>query len=272
METTVESSYPPLSARSAIARLRRDLALGAALKAVLGTVLIVAMLFGDDAVRTAAFFAVGAAWVALTLGSRRGTALAAGSSSLIAAGMYDAAEVQLSQALRGFSLFRSTKLLGLHHLALLRHAQRRWDESADLSRALLGHRLGPLKGLARSAQLMLAGASVNVGDLPTAYRTLSQLYAERLSLGESLHLLRTQTEYEARIGAWPSLMQNIPVKVQLAELMPANDAAMVQALWALAARKTGQNEWEQWLCSRAALVGDVQEMTARQPMLRELWA
>ena len=272
METIADQTPSPLTAQAAIARLRRDLAIGAALKVTLAVALIIALSSRHDAVRTGAFFAIGAAWVAMTLGSRRGTALAAGSSSLIAAGLHDAAEAQLSQALRGFSLFRSSKLLGIHHLALLRHTQRRWDESAALSRALLRLRLGPLKSLGRSARLMLASASVNTGDLPTAYVAIVQLYGERLSLGESLHLLRTQTEYEARVGAWPSMMQNLPVKAQLAELMPAPDAATVQALWGLAARKTGRPDWEQWLCARAALLGDVQELTTRQPMLRELWA
>jgi hypothetical protein len=273
-ETAVPTAppSPPLTAKLAIARLRRDLALGVALKVALACVLVGAMIFGDETTSMAAFFAVGAAWVALTLGSRRGSALAAGSSTLIAAGLYDAAEVQLSQAIRGFSFFRSTKLMGLHHLALLRHTQQRWDESAALARALLGHRLGPLRALEKSARLMLAGACVQLGDLSGAYAAIMQLYTQRLALGEALHLLRTQSLYEAHIGAWSHLMHNAPVKVQLAELMPAGDAAVVQALLALAARKTGQPQWEQWLCARAGLLTDVPELTAKVPMLRELWA
>lgn len=268
----VSSTSAPLTAKQAIARLRRDLALSAALKVALAGVLVGAMLFADETTSMAAFFAVGAAWVALTLGSRRGSAMAANSSTLIAAGLYDAAEIQLTQAIRGFSFFRSTKLMGLHHLALLRHTQHRWDESAALCRALLGHRLGPLRALEKSARLMLAGASVHLGDLPAAYAAIMQLYAQRLALGEALHLLKTQSLYEAKLEAWSHLMQNAPVKVQLAELMPAGDAAVVQALLALAARKTGQRDWEQWLCARVGLLADVRELTTKFPMLRELWA
>lgn len=276
MESTaaepIATPTPPLNARVAIARLRRDLVLASTLKVLLWGSLIVAIAVGSETVKTAAFVAVGAAWVALAMGSRRGSALAAGSSSLIAAGLYDAAEVQLSRALSGFSLFRSTKLLSLHHLALLRHTQRRFDESAQLSRALLGHRLGPLKALGKSARLMLASASVNLNDLNRAYGAIAELYKHRLSLGEALHLLRTQLDYESRIGAWDHMAANLPVKVQLAELMPTADAAAVQALLALAARKTGRGEWETWLCERVGLLADVRELTSRMPVLRELWA
>ncbi len=276
METTATTVPPPtthpITARTAIARLRRDLALGWFLKVTIAVVLIVAIIGGDETTQTAAFFAVGIAWVALAMGSRRGSQLAAGSSSLIAAGLHEAAEVQLSHAIGKFSLFRSAKLLSIHHLALLRHTQQRFDESAQLSRALLGHRLGPLRALTKSARLMLASASVHLNDLPAAYTAISQLYAQRLSLGEALHLLRTQLDYESRIGAWTHMANGLPVKVQLAELMPTQDAAAVQALLALAARKTGQKEWEEWLCQRVGMLTDVGELTTRMPLLRELWA
>src|SRR3712207_6854480 len=57
-----------------------------------------------------------------------------------------------SQALRSFSLFRAVKLLSVHHLAVLRHAQKRWQDSAMLCRALLGQRLGSLQSLSRSEE------------------------------------------------------------------------------------------------------------------------
>ena len=262
----------PITARAAIERLRRDLALGWVVKVAISAVLVIAIVGGNETVQTLAFLAVGAGWVALAMGSRRGSQLAVGSSSLIAAGLYDAAEVQLSRVLDRFSLFRTTKLLSIHHLALLRHTQKRFDESAQLSRALLGHRLGPLRGLGRSARLMLASASVALNDLPTAYTAITQLYSHKLQLGEALHLLRTQLDYESRIGAWTNMTSGLSVKVQLAELMPAHDAATVQALLALAARKTGKKDWEDWLCERVGLLTDVRELTTRLPQLRELWA
>jgi hypothetical protein len=272
LRDTAAAGAPVYAARAdvAIGRARRDLILGALMQGALLAGLLIGMMF--DATRLATVFAVSAAWMTLTLAGRRGTALAAGSSTLIANGLYDAAEVQLAKALSGFSVFRTAKLLSLHHLALLRHTQHRWAESAALSQALLTHRLGPLRGLGRSARLMLAASSVHLGDLRSAYYAMQELYTERLTLSEALQLLRTQVEYEGRIGAWESLARSLPVKVQLAELMPSSDAAAVQGMLALAARKTGNRVMEQWLCRRVGLLCDVQELTARLPMLRELWA
>jgi hypothetical protein len=272
MESTLATSSSPIDTRRAIAQLRRDLVLGMVLKFVLGMVLVGAIAYGNDTLRMSAFFAMGVCWVAMAVGNRRGTALAAGSSSLIAAGLYEAAETQLSQSLKGVGFFRATKLLSLHHLALLRHAQGRWAESAELSNALLNHRLGPLKGLAKSARLMLASGLLHTGDLPGTYGAILQIYTQRLSLAEALQLLRVQVEYEAQIGAWQSMVRGMPVKVQLAELMGSADAAAVQGFLALASRHTQQPEWEQWLCRRVELLTDVQALTERSPLLRQLWA
>ena len=74
----------------------------------------------------------------------KGSRLAANSPSLIAAGQFDLAEYQIEQSLQNFSLFRTSKLLSLHHLAVLRHAQRRWADAAELCSALLRQRLGSL--------------------------------------------------------------------------------------------------------------------------------
>jgi hypothetical protein len=272
MESTLTTSSSPIDTRRAIAQLRRDLVLGMVLKFVLGLVLVGLIIYGNEMLRMSAFCALGAVWVALAVGNRRGTALAAGSSSLIAAGLYEAAELQLSQSLKGIGFFRSSKLLSLHHLAMLRHAQGRWEESAQLSMALLNHRLGPLKGLAKSARLMLAAGLLHMGDLPGTYAAISQIYSQRLSLQEALQLLRVQVEYEACIGAWQSMVRGLPVKVQLAELLGAGDAATVQAYLALAARKTKQPAWEEWLCRRVELLTDIEALTVRAPLLRELWA
>jgi len=262
-----------MTAQAVIGRLRRDLALSAALKwLLLGGAMAATLLLAGEWAQVGVLVALGGLWLALTIGSRRGSVLAAESSHLIAAGEYDAAEAQLEQAIRSFSLFRTSKLLSLHQMAVLRHKRRQWGDARALARALLRHRLGPLRHFRRSAQLILAEASLETGDLPAAYESLRSLYDQRLSLAESMHLLRAQLDYESRVGAWQNMAGGMPTKVQLAELMPAYDAAQSQALLALAARKTGRGDWEQWLCSRAALLADVQELVARRPILRELWA
>jgi hypothetical protein len=262
-----------MTAQAAIGRLRRDLALSATLKwLLLGTAIAATLLLAGDWLQVGVLTAIGFVWLVLTWNSRRGSVLAAESTQLIAAGDFDAAEQQLEQAMRSFSLFRTSKLLSLHQLAVLRHKQRQWQESAALNRALLTQRLGALRNLQRPARLMLAEAQLETNDVAGAYQSLSALYDQRLSLGEALHLLKAQLEYESRIGAWPHMAANLPVKVQLAELMPAYDAGATQALLALAARKVGRADWEQWLCERAALLADVQELVVRKPQMRELWA
>ena len=80
--------------------------------------------------------------------------------------------------MRSFSLFRTVKLLSLHHLAVLRHAQRRWRDSAMLSQALLRQRLGSLQGVSRSSRLMLADSLLELGDLRGAHEALPLALAE----------------------------------------------------------------------------------------------
>src|SRR5207244_8517400 len=109
---------------------------------------------------------------------------------------------QIESALRSFSLFRTGKLLSIHHLALLRQAQKRWEDAAQLCRELLKQRLGSLKHLERQSRLVLAEALLEMGDLAGAYQSIMQLYQQRLSLSEALNLLAVQLEYEARINAW----------------------------------------------------------------------
>jgi hypothetical protein len=59
--------------------------------------------------------------------------------------------------------------------------------------------------------------------------------------------------------------------VQLAELMPAQNAAVVQALLALAAKKVGRTDVSDWLRKRAALLVDPEELVRQKPILRDLY-
>src|SRR5205823_4411539 len=180
----------------------------------------------------------------------------ADSPTLMASVQFDEAELRIERVLRSFSIFRTVKLLSLHHLAVLRHAQRRWRDSAQLSQALLRQRLGSLQGLSRSSRLMLADSLMELGDMRGAYDALAGLYNQRLTLAEAMNLLAVQLDYEARIAAWSAMVQNLPAKVQLAELMPSTSAARTQALLALAAKRTGRDDWHNWLRRRAELLTD----------------
>ena len=263
-----------ISAESAIRSLRRDLTLTSLLKALLLGSAMCALLagpvYGSAWSSTGIVVGIAAVWLLLSYRSALRSNAAADSPLLIASGQFDEAEQRIESALRGFSIFRTAKLLSLHHLSVLRHAQHRWRESALLSKALLRQRLGSLQTLAHSSRLMLADALLELNDLRGAHDALSSLYHERLTLGESINLLAVQLDYEAAIGAWPAMIHNVMSKVQLAELMPSSPAARAQMLLALAAKKCGRNDLADWLCRRAELLCDVNALVAERPVLKEL--
>lgn len=264
-----------ISTQFAIDKTRRDMALGALLRWGLIVAGIFALLLQplDSASNFAMglLFGVGAIWLILGFRSIRGTRLAADSSSLIAAGQFDLAEQQIASALDAFSIFRMSKLLCLHDLAMLRHAQNRWQESALLCRALLTQRGGVGGGLDRSSRLILAESLLELGDLGGAHHNLTKLYSQRLSLRQALHLLYVQLDYSTRIGAWDSILMQLPGRVEMAELLPTHQAARMQAFLALAAKKTGRADWWNWLRRRVELLADIKQLCTDRPMLREVW-
>ncbi len=260
-----------LSAEAAIHRTRRDLTLGLALKALLTALLAMSFMVGPESVRLGLLLGVGAIWIFLSFTSARGSRLAAESPSLIAEGRFEEAERQIDQAIRSFSLYRAAKLQPLHHLALLRHAQRRWQESALLCRAFLGQRGATARGLSNPARLILADALLELGEVRGAYEAIDRLYREPLSLADLLNLLLLQLDYSARIGAWDAMLQGFMTKVQLAELMLPDGSARANALLALAAHKRGRADWAAWLRGRAELLGDVDHLIAQRPVFKELW-
>jgi hypothetical protein len=264
-----------MSSQLAIARFQRDLTLGTLLNSALLAGVVICVLLGGaitsgtgDMVLLAI---LGVVWITLSYRSMKGSRLAAASPSLIAAGQFELAEDQIEQALRTFSLFRASKLMSLHHLALLRHAQRRFADAADLCRALLRQRLGALKGLSRQSRLILADSLLEMGDLRGAHESISALYQQRLTLAEAIRLLAVQLDYLSRVNAWEPMLEGIATKVQLAELMPTPAAARTQALLALAAVKLGREQWATWLRGRAELLVDMHELIRERPILSQLW-
>jgi hypothetical protein len=258
----------------AITRFRRDLTIAALLRTLLlaaaAACVLAGPVFGRDE-GMIVLMVVGGIWVLLSYHSMQGTRIAADSPSLIAAGEFDRAESHIDLALRSFSLFRTAKLLNLHHLALLRHAQHRWRESALLCQAVLVQKVGNLQGLARTTLLLLADSMLQLGDLKGAFDAMGRLYRYRLSLGEALTLQMLQLDYGSRIGAWESMLQGIGVKVQMSELMPRLNAARSQAFLSLAAYKSGRLELANWLRRRAELLAEPKEIAADRPALEEVF-
>lgn len=260
-----------ISADFAISRFRRDRTLAAAVKGLLigGALGCLVLLPGIDRAFVVTVFL--AAWLILSFQSTKGSKLLADSPTLISLGRFDEAEASLDQAMRSFSMFRTVKLLTLHHLAVLRHKQRQWGESAKLNRALLGQRLGGLTNLSKPSRIMLADALLQMGDLRGAYDAITQLYNHRLSLAEALQLMVLQMEYELRVGAPASALRAVRQKVDLCELLPANESAKAQATLALAAKQLGRTDWETYLRSRVELLVDVDEFLTRHPSLRPIF-
>lgn len=261
-----------LTVDATITRVRRDLTLSTLLKAALTCAAVACfVLAAPDNARFLALLGIGSIWFWLSLNSARSSRVAAQSPSLIAAGQFEEAERNIEQSVRTFFLVRTVKLQALHHLALLRHAQRRWQESAIFAQALLNQRLGALQPLSRSTRLLLADSLLEMNDLRGTYDAMKSLYREPLSLAEVLNLLPIQLDYSARISAWQSMLENVMGKVQLAELLPAPISARAQALLGLAARKIGRDDLAVWFRDRAGLLADRQRLVTDRPMLEELW-
>src|SRR3954452_6130853 len=175
-----------LTVDTAISRVRRDLTLGWLLRAVFLAAVVASFalpLLGASFEPAFGLAIVAVAWLVLNTQGVRGARLAAASPSLISSGRFEEAERQIDEVLRGFSISKTPKLLSLHHLAVLRHAQRRWQESAVLCRTLLVQNLGPsLTGIERPARLILADSLLELGDARGAQEALSALNPRDLSL------------------------------------------------------------------------------------------
>ena len=258
-----------------IPRFRRDLTFSSIIQSGLFVAAFVAMLLsvmpGGAIVGNLLFAGIVVAWLALSYRSAKSSRINADSPGLIAAGRFREAEQRIEGVVGSFGLFRNVKLVGLHHLALLRHAEKRFHDSAALCQLILRQRLGGVKGLAKPTRLILADSAMEMGDVRGAYDAIASLYRERLSLTEALTLLNVQSDYLMRIGAWDQLFDLIERKASLAELMPPTAAARTQAMLALAARRLGREDWANWLRKRVELLVDPNELIAQRPMLAELW-
>ena len=265
-----------LSTDTAISRLRRDLTLGSVVKVLMLAAgiasLVVLPLVAPQVHSGLAMLAVGVVWLMLSYNSAKSSRLAADAPALIGAGDYEEAERQIEQALSTFSLFRMVKLQTVHHLALLRYAQKRFRESSMLCREVLSQRAGAGgASLSKPTRLLMADAMLELDDVRGAYDALAGLYGQRLNLNEVLKLMSAQLDYESRIGAWGRMMNEVMTKVQLAELMPSSASARTQALLAVAAKKCGRADFADWLKTRAALLVDPEKLAAQRPLLSELW-
>lgn len=210
-------------------------------------------------------------WVVLAINGAKETRSAMGWTALIAAGHLDEAERQIERTIRSFSLIRSVKLLSLHQLAVVRMAQRKWAEAAELSRAMLSFRMGRDRSLAKASLLVLGAAAVRLNDLNQAHAALAQIRSLPLTLDEQLALLACECAYLAKAGHFRELTGGLDEKARLAELMSTETAAQTQAFLALAARRCGRDDWHGYLKRRCELLTDPALLVREEPLFRELW-
>ena len=261
-------------AESAIRRVTRDVVVTWLIHAVLFLVVLVILFIGPSTgLPSILLVAIPCTvWVLLAFNGMREARNAMQWPTLIASGQLQEAERQIEQAIRGFSMLRSMKLLSLHQLAVLRMAQGNWADAARLSHAILTFRWARDASLQRASLLVLAGSSVRIGAMEPAYGAIGQLRLMPLTLDEQLALLSAETAYLARIGAWSSLVHAIDQKARMAELMPADAAAQTQAYLALGARREGRRDWETYLTQRCMLLEDPARLCEQDGILRELFS
>ncbi|HEX8325195.1 MAG TPA: hypothetical protein VF595_14935 [Tepidisphaeraceae bacterium] len=213
-------------------------------------------------------FATAAAWVVLITRTARNQQDLIRVPAWIEAGQLDRADGATMRALGRFSVAGRPRVQSLRFLATSLNARQRHDDARRVATAALGYRQP--KPAADTLQLIIAESALATGDVVAAHAALSQVVAP-LPLRDSLKLLELQTDYCVRVGAWPHAVHDLPAKVEMSELLPADASAAVQAMLALAARRLGQTNWSDWLVRRATLLTDIPTLVRRRPVLAELF-
>lgn len=259
-----------ITADRAIALARWWLRLGAAFNALMiAAVLATGVVGFRQGFGSLPVFIAMMVWFGVMVVSVRARRLAIDAVPLIAAGEFGLAEDRLSQSLRSFSVLRSTRLLGLQQLALLRHSQSNWADVAKLCRELIVRQRPHERSLDVPSRLMLAESLVELGDVRAAQYEIDAVTSRRLGLRETLMMTALRLEAQVRGGQWAEATRHLQATLGLIELMPPPAAARSHALLALAAKRAGLPEWQAFLARRAMLLADIGTIVAGRDFLRE---
>jgi len=236
-------------------QLRVDLALR--LMIVAGVVAILAITFDFDdngsLLSLLAIFLAVFVWIYLNNLSARASSQLPHITAMIDSDP-PAAEHALAEQLRRRPLLRWIRLMLYHRLAMLRHRQHRFAESAAICHTLLMYPTGPGRDSRAQLLLMLTESRLECRDVLGAYFALQSLHETRLSLVEHLQRLTLQTRYEVTIGADRAALRAAHQKIQLVELLPAPQCGAVHAMLATAARRADQQNLARWLWQRVELL------------------
>lgn len=209
-------------------------------------------------------------WVAITLGMVRQTQEVQASTILLATGQLDRAETWLEKCLERFSFSRQVKLAAMQQLAVLYLRRGQPDSVIALCREVLRYPIMRWRQIWVNARLMLADSLLELGHIAEAYESLQPIYAGPLSLSERMKLLPVQLRYELASDHADSAVRELRQKVELAELFPSAQAALVHALLAEACRREGLAAQSEFLRGRALLYHDLEALVKRYPILAPL--
>jgi hypothetical protein len=165
-----------------------------------------------------------------------------------------AAEAGLGEAIRRWPLQQSLRLLLYHRLAILRHRQQRFAETAAICQTVLSFRLGPAGGVRGHLLLMLIESRLRCGDIHGAGQSLAELDQQPLSLAETLQRSALEVRWYVASGQPQAALQDLERRVQLAELMPPVQGGALHALLGAAAQSAGRPRTAAWLRQRADLL------------------
>jgi hypothetical protein len=165
-----------------------------------------------------------------------------------------AAESAIALALPRRPLQRSVRLLLYHRLAMLRHRQQRFAESAAICQALAGEKLEPAVNIRVNVLLMLLEAQLECGNLAGAYAALAQLHQLPLGLVEGLQRLALQVRYEVACGYDAQALQGLDQKIAMIEMLPGPPCGALHGLLAIAATRLRHARLAEWLWRRATLI------------------
>jgi len=170
-----------------------------------------------------------------------------------------AAEDALGKLLAKRGLLRWVRLVLYQRMALLRHRQQRFGEAAAIARQVLARPLGHAESVRSNLILLMVEADLKTGQMLGAYLGLCSLAAMPLTLIEQLQRLALQTQYEVSLGYDRAALHDAQRKIAMAELMPPAQCGTWHATLAIAAQRSEQHDFADWLRRRAQLLSGPQQ-------------
>ncbi|MCE9591628.1 MAG: hypothetical protein K8S99_14015 [Planctomycetes bacterium] len=240
----------PFTARDVVRQLRWDALLRNTATTVVILLLIASM---ADLLNSAAMVVAIAVWMGLSMVDATVLRLVPRIGALLERDPV-LAESLITDALRRRPLQPTVRLTIYHRLALLRHTQRRFAETAAICRVVLEQNARWYRRFEPSLLLMLTDASLECHDLLGAYTGLARLHVSKLGLVESLQRLALQVRYDIACGHDAQALDGVDRKIGLIELMPPPTCGALHAMLAGAAQRTGRPELADWFQRRAQLL------------------